>query len=135
MKFILTLFFLITAWSLKAQTDTTQISKFDSAVYFHPDIKAEYPGGAHEWMRYLQKNMKYPDKAVDKNIQGTVIVQFIVDSTGVVHDISAISGPDELREESISLIQKTDIWVPALYNGKKVNSWKRQPFNFKLESQ
>jgi periplasmic protein TonB len=86
-------------------------------------------------MHYLQKNMRYPDKAVDKNIQGTVVVRFIVDSTGVPHDVTAISGPEELRAECIRLINQSNLWVPDLFNGKKVNSWKRQPFNFRLESQ
>ena len=135
MKFILTMCLLFSAWSLKAQTDTTQISQADSAVYFHTEISAEYPGGEHAWMRYLIKNFRYPEDAVRKNIQGTVVVQFIVDSTGIVRDVSVISGPDELREESIRLIQKVGIWMPAINNGKKVNSWKRQVFNFKSEGQ
>jgi protein TonB len=134
MKFILSNMLLFCFCSTHAQTDTTKIVTTDSAVYFHTEIRAEYPGGIHAWMRYLQKNLRYPDHAVSKNIQGTVIVQFIVDSTGIVHDVSAISGPDELREESIRLIQKAGTWVPAINNGKKVNSWKRQPFSFKLET-
>jgi protein TonB len=135
MKFILTLCFLFSVWSLRAQTDINQIAKTDSVVYYKPDIKAEYPGGIPSWMRYLQKNLRYPEKAVDKNIQGTVVVQFTVDSTGATHDVTAISGPDELREESIRLIKQSDLWIPAIYHGKKVNSFKRQPFNFRLESQ
>src|SRR5882757_9454065 len=43
------------------------------------EIESEYPGGAAAWLRYLNKNFRYPDDAVNNEVQGTVIVQFIVD--------------------------------------------------------
>ena len=43
------------------------------------EIESEFPGGAAAWLRYLNKNLRYPDDAVNNEIQGTVVVQFIVD--------------------------------------------------------
>ena len=135
MKSILLFFLLFSAWSLKAQTDTTQNSKVDSAIYQNPEIAAMYPGGQIAWMRFLQKNLIYPAQAVPKQIQGTVVIRFWVDSTGLSHDVTAISGPEELREESIRIINKVNMWSPAVYYGKKVNAWKTQPITFRLQSQ
>ena len=133
MKLLLTLCLLFPAISLIAQTDTTKMSSTDSAVYSHPEIESQYPGGPHAWSLYLVKNLRYPEEAYSNGIQGTVIVQFIVDSTGAVHDVRAISGPKELQEESINLIKKSNKWIPAMYYGRKVTSWKKQPFTFRLE--
>jgi protein TonB len=133
MKIILTLLLLITFCAAHSQTDSTKIITTDSAVYFNPEIQAEYPLGLMGWYRYLSMNLRYPDKAVRNNIQGKVVVRFIVDSTGFAHDLTAISGPEELRAEAIRVIQKA-IWMPALHKGKKVNSWKTQPITYKLES-
>ncbi|MEJ0080861.1 MAG: energy transducer TonB [Puia sp.] len=83
-----------------------------------------YPGGVTYWQRYLQRNLQYPSEALRKNVQGTVVTKFIVDTNGAVHDVTAISGPDELRAETIRIIKNVDIWVPAVCNGNKVNSWK-----------
>ncbi len=118
--------------SVRAQTDTTKIPAFDSAVYFNPEIKAAFPGGQNAWFHYLLKKLRYPDKAVRKNIQGTVVTQFIVDSAGLAHDVSAISGPEELRAETIRLVQNVT-WSPGINNGKKVNSWKTESITFKLD--
>ncbi len=124
MKFILTSLLLITFVAAHSQTD--------SAVYFNTEITATFPGGKMAWQHYLQKNLTYPDLAVSNGIQGTVVVQFMVDSTGIAHDITVISGPKELREESVRLIKNVSIWVPGIVYGKKVNSWKTQPFYFQL---
>jgi len=63
------------------------------------EIESEYPGGAAAWQRYLSKNLHYPDEAVSNEIQGDIVVQFIVDKEGNVSDVEAISGPNELREQ------------------------------------
>jgi protein TonB len=101
------------------------------------EIESEYPGGASAWLRYLNKSFRYPDEAVNNEIQGTVVVQFIVDKEGNVSDVTAISGPTEggLREEAVRVIKKSGRWTPAVQNGRQVKSYKKQPIVFKLEAQ
>ncbi|HEY4062804.1 MAG TPA: energy transducer TonB [Puia sp.] len=101
------------------------------------EIESDYPGGPAAWLRYLNKNFRYPDDAVNNEIQGTVVVQFIVDKEGNVSDVVAISGPENggLREEAIRVIKKSGKWTPAVQNGRQVKSYKKQPIVFKLEAQ
>ena len=101
------------------------------------EIESDFPGGASAWLRYLNKNLRYPDDAVNNEIQGTVVVQFIVDKEGNVSDVQAISGPDNggLREEAVRVIKKSGKWTPAVQNGRNVKSYKKQPIVFKLEAQ
>lgn len=96
------------------------------------EIESDYPGGASAWMRYLNKSLRYPQEAIDNEIQGTVVVQFIVDKAGVVSDVEAISGPQELRDEAVRVIKKSGQWTPAVQNGRQVKSYKKQPIVFKL---
>lgn len=98
------------------------------------EIESEYPGGNGAWMRYLNKNFKYPQEAIDNEIQGTVVVQFIVDKEGNVSDVEAVSGPSELKDEAIRVIKKSGKWTPAVQNGRQVKSYKKQPIVFKLET-
>jgi protein TonB len=101
------------------------------------EIESSFPGGDGAWLRYLNKNLRYPDDAVNNEIQGTVIVQFIVDKEGNVSDVSAIAGPDNggLREEAVRVIKRSGKWTPAIQNGRQVKSYKKQPIVFRLESQ
>ncbi len=99
------------------------------------EIESDYPGGTAAWQRYLQKNLQYPEEAQNNEIQGQVVVKFIVDKEGKVSEVEAISGPNELREEAMRVIRKSGNWTPAVQNGRKVKSYKSQPINFRLESQ
>src|ERR1700722_6984625 len=101
------------------------------------EIEAVFPGGTAAWLRYLNKNLRYPDDAVNNEIQGTVVVQFIVDKEGNVSDVNAISGPDNggVREGAVRVIKKSGKWTPAVQNGRQVKSYKKQPIVFRLEAQ
>ena len=99
------------------------------------EIESEYPGGAAAWQRYLNRNLRYPQEAIDNEVQGAVVVQFIVDREGNVSDVEAISGPQELRPEAVRVIKKSGKWTPAVQNGRQVKSYKKQPIVFRLESE
>jgi protein TonB len=99
------------------------------------EIESEYPGGAAAWQRYLNRNLRYPQEAIDNEVQGAVVVQFIVDKEGNVSDVEAISGPNELRAEAVRVIKKSGKWTPAVQNGRQVKSYKKQPIVFRLETE
>ena len=101
-------------------------------VFTKVEMESEYPGGMAAWARYLNKNLHYP--AVE-DIQGTVVVQFIVDQDGFVSNVEAISGPEELRAEAVRVIKKSGKWTPAIQNGRQVKSYKKQPIVFRLETE
>jgi len=104
-------------------------------VFTKVEVEAEYPGGQQAWYSYLQKNLDYPQAAVNKEIQGQVLVKFIVKKTGAVTNIHAVSGPKELRDVSVNVIKGSGKWIPAKQNGLIVESWHLQPINYKLEAQ
>jgi protein TonB len=95
--------------------------------------ESEYPGGAAQWLRFLNKTLKYPDNAVKKKIEGTVLVQFIVDEEGNPTDVKVIKpvNPD-LDAEAVRVISASKDWEPAIYGGRFVKSYKKQPIVFKL---
>jgi protein TonB len=116
---------------VEAPKDNTDYDKTFTKV----EIESDYPGGPGAWQRYLQKNLHYPDEAVNNEIQGDVVVQFIVDKEGNVSDVEAISGPNELRDEAVRVIKRSGKWTPAVQNGRQVKSYKKQPVKFRLEAQ
>ena len=99
------------------------------------EIESEYPGGGAAWQRFLKKNLNYPQVAIDNEVQGFVMVQFIVDKEGNVSEVQAVSGPDDLRAEAVRVIKKSGKWTPAIQNGRQVKSYKRQSIGFRLAAE
>jgi len=105
----------------------------DDAPFTAVEIESQYPGGLAAWSAFLNRNLSYPQEASDNEIQGTVYIQFIVDLQGNVSDVTAISGPEALRAAAVTVIKKSGKWTPAIQNGNKVKSYKKQPITFRLE--
>jgi protein TonB len=108
--------------------------KKDSSISYKDEKESEYPGGTPGWFRYLLKNLKYPDRAVNGNIQGMVKVNFIVDNAGYVLDPHIVRSIEySLDEEALRIILSSGKWEPAFQNGHFVKSYKMQPINFRLQ--
>lgn len=124
-----------------ASKGITEIVKKDDtdygATFTKVEIDAKYPGGMPAWARFLNKNLanNYPQEAVDNEIQGKVEILFIVDTLGKVSNVEAVSGPKELWEAAIKVIKKSGTWEPAIQNGRRVKSYKRQPIVFQLNNE
>ncbi|HEY2647803.1 MAG TPA: N-acetylmuramoyl-L-alanine amidase [Puia sp.] len=122
------------------ETQSTDLSETDGNTYDSSgplkkvEVDADYPGGFAGWKTYLIKSLKYPAAAVSNEVQGEVMVEFIVNTDGTIADVHAISGPKELREESVRVVQESGHWIPAMNKGVKVASYKKQPINYKLEA-
>jgi periplasmic protein TonB len=100
-------------------------------VFQKVEIESDYPGGRVAWQRFLNRNLRFPPV---EDVQGTVVVQFIVGKDGSVSNVEAVSGPDELRAEAVRVIKKSGKWTPAIQNGHQVISQKRQPIIFRFEN-
>lgn len=107
----------------------------DGHIWTKVEIESTYPAGMQAWLRFLSKNYRIPEEAISTETSGTVIVQFVVDKEGNVSDVQAVEGPEVLRAEAVRVIKKSGKWTPAIQNGNKVNSYKRQPIVVKVESE
>ena len=98
------------------------------------EIESFYPGGIEEWQKYLYKNFKYPDRAINNNIEGEVRVLFIVNNDGAIEDPYLSKSVEySLDEEALRIIKHSGKWIPAVKDGSKVKSVKSQPIAFKLK--
>lgn len=115
--------------------ESTDLSlKPDTAKKYSDERESEYPGGSSRWMYFLTKNLVYPERAINGNIQGKVAIGFMVDAQGEVHDLFITRSVEyTLDAESIRMILASGKWKPAFQNGKNVKSYKIQPMVFRLE--
>ena len=123
---------------LHAQADSSKnglgekTAKNDS-TFVKVEIESDFPGGQPAWIRFLNQNLVYPPKAVRRNVEGTVWLQFIVEKNGSLNDIQVISGPGLLVDAALKVIRESPNWKPAIQDGRKVRSYKKQPITFRLK--
>lgn len=93
----------------------------------------EFPGGTAELMKFMQQNIKYPEKAFRDSIQGRVIVQFVIDKTGkTINPTIKRSVSPELDAEAIRVVNAMPQWKPGEQRGKTVNVQFTLPVQFRL---
>ena len=94
-----------------------------------------FPGGEAGLMRYLQENIKYPPEAAKNDIEGRVIVQFIIDKTGQVGEVKVVRPiSEELDAEAVRVVKTLPKFEPGRQDGEAVSVWYTLPISFKLQS-
>jgi TonB family protein len=92
-----------------------------------------YPGGDGEMMSFIRRNIKYPEEAVKQNIQGRVVLRFVVTAEGKTDQIQVLKGVHPLLDaEPKRVISLLPVWKPGMQAGIPVNVWYSVPVTFDL---
>ncbi len=104
------------------------------SVYAEVDEMPVFTGGDAALLKFIAENVKYPENAKTKGIQGKVIVRFAVETNGEVDKISVLKGVDpELDKEAFRVVGSLPAFEkPGIKDGKKVPVWFMIPINFTL---
>ena len=97
---------------------TTTVNK--DSVYQDVDQWPSFPGGEEMLMKYITKNLHYPESAI-KNNAGRLTISFIVEKDGTLSHIEIIRCNDEnLSVEGVRLIKSMPKWEPGKKDGNIV---------------
>ena len=116
--------------------DTVNVNGKKTSVYELQslDSEPEYPGGVSGLMSFLGQNLVYPESAVQNNIQGKVLVKFVVTKEGNVANVEVIQSVDPaLDAEAVRVVSLMKGFTPGILNGEKVNVWYVLPVNYRLQ--
>lgn len=93
----------------------------------------EFPGGIHEMLMFVSRNLHYPPNAYANHIEGRVVVQFVVTKTGAVGQVRVVRGvsPD-LDAEAVRVVKLLPDFIPGTINGEPVSVWMTLPVVFKI---
>ena len=93
----------------------------------------EFPGGDKALLMYIAENVKYPEEAKNKDIEGTVYLKFVVNAEGKVQDVNILRSVDPiLDQEAVKVVENLPEWTPGHQGGKPVNVSMQIPIMFKL---
>lgn len=111
--------------------------EIDGEVFeiFDVSSKADFPGGYDSLNAYIASNIIYPPSAIEKGIEGTVNVVFVVRKDGTLTNVTILGTPKNtlLEAEAIRVIKSTSgMWIPAKQRDKNVNMRFRIPIKFQL---
>ena len=103
-------------------------------IYTAVEQMPQFPGGEAELMKYVANHIKYPTMAAENNIQGRVVVKFVVKKDGSVGEVQVLRGKDpDLDKEAVRVVRTLPNFIPGKMNGQAVSVWFTLPINFKLQ--
>ena len=118
-----------TATPVAIEVPDTLRKSYDAA-----EVMPEFPGGTKALLSFIAENLKYPQKAIDEQTEGRVIVQFVIDKTGKVSSPEVIRGvTSELDQAALDIVSALPDWKPGEQDGQKVNVKYTLPVVFKLK--
>ena len=104
-------------------------------IYKSVEQMPMFPGGEVELIKYLSQNIQYPPEAAKNNVQGRVILQFVVDKTGQVGEVKVVrSVSEELDAEAVRVVKTLPKFEPGRQDGKPVAVWYTLPVSFNIRS-
>lgn len=105
-----------------------------SDVLTFADQMPEFPGGDAALIKFLQSNIVYPQMERDNDIQGKVLIRFVVGEDGTVSDVSIVRGVSSgLDREAQRVVKMLPKFNPGKRQGKAVKVYYNIPVVFKLQ--
>ncbi|MEF8844908.1 MAG: energy transducer TonB [Bacteroidales bacterium] len=121
----------IDAFAQEEEEESEEEKEIFVVVEDMPEFK---DGGINAFRKYVQENIKYPTVAAENGIEGTVFVQFVVDTDGGISNVTVTRGVDpSLNEEAMRVIRNAPKWEPGQQRGKPVRVQFTIPIVFKLQ--
>lgn len=106
----------------------------DDDIFIIAEMSPSFPGGEYKLLDWLNKNLIYPISAIEKGIQGNVVVQFVVEKNGMVTNPTILKGVSpELDAEALRVISSMPIWIPGRQSGRPVRVKYVIPITFRLQ--
>ena len=126
---LITLLVLLSTLTISAQT-------FEEDIFVTADEMPTFQGGdLSEFCNWVYSNIKYPQEALEKGIQGYVVVKFVVEKDGTISNFQVLQSPDKtLSDAVVEVLQKSPTWNPAKQNNKLVRVTYTLPVLFKFGS-
>ncbi|HIY48866.1 MAG TPA: energy transducer TonB [Candidatus Barnesiella excrementavium] len=114
-----------------APADSTSLSS--DSIFEVAEVMPEFPGGTQALFKFIGENLQYPQNAIDGQIEGRVVVQFVVDKEGKVGNIQVVRSIDKMLDQAaIDVVRALPDWKPGMQDGQPVNVRYTLPVNFKL---
>lgn len=105
----------------------------EEEVFMVVEDMPEFPGGTAGLLEYLRANIQYPAGCKANNIQGRVLISFVVEKDGSIVEPEVVKSVDEeLDAEALRVVRNMPKWKPGMQRGNPVRVKYTVPVNFRL---
>ena len=108
----------------------------EESVYTSVDKMPTFlDGDINTFRQWVMQQVRYPAQATEQNIQGNVLVKFIIGKDGLIElsNIEILSSPSEILSDEVIRVMKTSPkWKPGKKDGKSARVSLVMPVSFKL---
>ncbi len=102
-----------------------------NAIAQKDTIRPQFSGGTDAMYQFIITNLQYPEAAINKNLYGTVLIEFEIDTTGDMVNIHVLESVDPILDnEAVRVLKAMPRWEPGMYNGQKIKLQYIMPFKF-----
>jgi TonB family protein len=120
-----------------AKTTPTFTDAEGNIVYNKAETDPSYDGGNDAMTAFLRDNVKFPKEAQDKQLEGTVFVDFVITKEGNVREVAVMDKTNEdvdqsFRTEAIRVVTAMPKWLPGRQHGKAVDVKFSIPITFEM---
>mgnify|MGYP003525345181 CR=1 FL=1 len=113
-----------------------QVSPVDTALnifFCQVGQMPEFPGGLTKLVAFAKSSIKYPEKAINDHIEGSVVLQFVIDEKGKVTSEKIIeSVRADIDSVCLGMLKKMPDWKPAQFGDKAISANERWKIKFVL---
>ena len=108
----------------------------EDEIFLIAETMPSFMDGTIETFRaWVMQNVKFPQIAADNNIQGRVVLSFVIDKDGRLTDIEVLQSPDRsLSEEAIRVLSKSPKWSPGKQRNQTVRVKFTLPVDFRMQN-
>ena len=93
-----------------------------------------FQGGYQKLLEYLLENIQYPEECKASDIEGRVIVTFVVEKDGSISDAKVVKSVNPLLdEEAVRVVSAMPKWLPGKQMGVAVRVKYTLPVTFRLQ--
>jgi len=79
----------------------------------------EFPGGESAMIKFIQKNIMYPELSREMGEQGTIYVGFTVGVDGGLNEINILVGVSPMLDaEALRVVKKMPDWIPGFSHNR-----------------
>lgn len=102
-------------------------------VFTVAERNPEFPGGETKMYGFIARELRYPVRAMRANIEGKVLLNFLVNTDGSISQIKIIKGIQfGCDDEAIRVVEKMPRWIPGMQSGQPVAVLCSLQVDFKL---
>ena len=118
----------------RSEKEESEGTPDSNKAYDVVDEMPQFPGGPSALFEFISKNIQYPKEAEDANLQGRVIVSFVVEKDGSVSNAKVVRPIDPLLDaEALRVVNSMPKWIPGKQNGEAIRIKYTVPVTFRLE--